>query len=199
VRRLEAGCQIDVLDRGRAGQLERARGVDALEDEERREGDDEARQFRGDDREAVDQPHHEPEQKHEPHRRPDVDVLMGGQVGEQQARAPDHYAGREIELPADHQQRHRHGDDPVLRRLIGPAGRDRGIADPVHGPSEIGECEEHRHRTQKRADVRARQHPAKEPSPDDTLVHPDVLGCGLGHSFLLQAVGGRAAAHPYRF
>ena len=46
VRRVEAARRVDVLDRGRAGELQRERGVDALEDEERRQRDDEARQLR---------------------------------------------------------------------------------------------------------------------------------------------------------
>ena len=47
------------------------------------------------------------------------------EVGEQQPRAADHHARGEVELAADHQQGNRHGHDPVLRRLVGPAGVDR--------------------------------------------------------------------------
>ena len=49
-------ARVDVLDRGRAGELQRERGVDALEDEERRERDDEARQLRPHHRVAVEEP-----------------------------------------------------------------------------------------------------------------------------------------------
>ena len=50
-------------------------GVDALEDEERRQRDDEARQLRPDHRVAVEEADREAEQQHEHDRRPDVQVL----------------------------------------------------------------------------------------------------------------------------
>ena len=67
----------------------------------------------------------DPEQHHDHDRGPDVEVAVRREVAEQQARAADHHARREVELAADHQQRDRHGDDAVLRGLVGPAGRDR--------------------------------------------------------------------------
>ena len=83
------------------------------------------------DRVAVDESDRHAEQQHDDDRRPDVPVLARRQQPEQQARAADHDAGREVELAADHEQRDRYGDDPVLRRLVGPLARDAEIGQPA--------------------------------------------------------------------
>ena len=74
---------------------------------------------------AVQQADGDAEEHHDRDRGPDVEAVERREVAEQQARAADHHAGREVELAADHQQRHRHRDDPVLRGLVGPARVDR--------------------------------------------------------------------------
>ena len=153
-----------------AGQLERSGCVDALEDEERRQRDDEARQPGLHHRDAVDETDGEAEQQDERHRRPDVHVRVRREVAEQQAGAADHHAGRQVELAADHQQRDRYRDDPVLRRLVGPACGDRRVADPVDGAREVREREEDGDRAEQRADVGAPEEPCQGADSDEAFV-----------------------------
>ena len=101
-----------------------------------------------------------PNSEHDRHRRPDVHVRVGREVAEQQARAADHHAGGEVELAADHQQRDRHGDDPVLRGLVGPARGDRRVADPVDRAGEVREGEEHARRAPRNAPMSGRREAA---------------------------------------
>ena len=112
-------------------------GVQPAQHEERPERDDEAREPRLDDGDAVEEADRQAEQDHDDDRRPDVPVRLRGQDSQQQARAADHDARREVELPADHQERDRHGDDAVVRGGVEPAAPDAGIAGPVDllGPS----------------------------------------------------------------
>ena len=87
VGRVEPARGVDVLDRCLPGQLERAGRVHTLEDEEGRKRDDEARQLRFDHRHAVDETDRQAEHQHEGHRRPDIHVLKGRQVAEQESRS----------------------------------------------------------------------------------------------------------------
>ena len=64
-RRVEARRRVDAVDRDGAGDLERAAGVDALEDEERPERDDEARQLGLHHRVAVDEADRHAEHEHD--------------------------------------------------------------------------------------------------------------------------------------
>ena len=194
--RVEARRGVDAVDRDGAGDLERAAGVHALEDEERPQRDDEARQLGLDDGVAVDEPDRHAEQQHDGDRRPHVPVGARGQESEQQARGADHHAGREIELAADHEQRHGNRDDPVLRRLIHPLARDAEIREPVHVARRVGEQEEHRDGAAERADVGARDEARDDVDPREPFVAGGG-GCGCcGHVTASVPRAGWQLCHP---
>ena len=130
---------------------------------------------------AVDEPHSQPEQDHDRDRRPQVQTAVGHEVREQEAGAADHHPGGEVELAADHEQRHRHRDDAVLRRLIGPHGVVGDVARPVDPPRVVGKEGEHGHRADEGANVGSCQQPRDEPEVRDSLVGLEWSGRVRGH------------------
>ena len=87
--------------------------VDALQDEERRQRDDEARQLRPHDHVAVEEADREPRER-EDDRKPDVHAELGGEDGRSSARGPGRDAGGQVELAADHEQRDRTAGMPIV-------------------------------------------------------------------------------------
>ena len=175
------------------------RGVDALEDEERRERDDEARQLRPHDRVAVEEPDGGAEREHDRDRRPDVHVRVRREV----CRA----AGPELPImtPAE-----RSNSPPIISSATGTATIPYCAAWSVQpaafpgSPSqltparEVAEREPDDDGADHRADVRAREQPRERADAGQPLVgRRRRLGwccCDFGHRSSRRA--GRAARAP---
>ena len=128
--------------------------VDALQDEERRERDDEARQLRLHHHEAVEEADAGGEGERDDDRRPHAEAPLGGQQAEQQAGRAGHHAGRQVELAADHQQRDDDGHDAQRRGDVGPVG---DAAERAEAPRRGGEEQPDGQRADQRAQLRSAQ------------------------------------------
>ena len=175
-RALEARRLVDVGDRDAAGQRDRGASVESAQDEERPQRDDEARQVRLDDGDAVEKADRNSEQQHDDDRRPDVPIGARRDDSEQEPGAADHDARREIELPTDHQQRHRHRDDPDVRRRVEPRAPDREVGCPADLACRDREQHEHGHRADSGSGVRTLQKALEEPDANDALVPSGYRG-----------------------
>ena len=107
----------------------------------------------------IDESHDQACQGSDEDRGPDVPAVLDRQQGHDHPGGADHGPDREIEFAADHQQRHRHGEDPELGRYFQVAGRPAGREEtPVAGDDR--EIEPDRRRPDHSAHFRANQEPA---------------------------------------
>src|SRR5450759_2546418 len=127
---------------------ERDADVHATEDEEGRECDDEARQFRPDDEHAIHRADQSSEHQHHDYGHPHVDLVARDQHAEQEAAATDHHARGKVELAADHQQRNGDSHDSVGRSGVSPVLHPRDRCELVTGRGvDGGEQQVNRHPT----------------------------------------------------